>query len=277
MQKTISMVIFIFVIVLITLITPQSSYGQVTRPGTYTWYTFDHVSSIYNLDIYTKWNESPANGAIFAAFQIGFQAGGGGYIGTQVNGTKKLVLFSLWDMEENSASAQPTGNCGRFGGEGTGAQCLIEYNWVEGREYRLRIWALDSDSEGERWIATIYDTSTQVDTMIGIIKLLNSKGHKGYGWLTPYNLITWLEYFSGPVQCTNQPYANVQWRGPYANNNTYTADNAVVTYASGCDANNVTSPGRPLALHEAGGATRQITAIHTNLWKTDIFLPMIVE
>ena len=104
-------------------------------------------------------------------------------MGTQLVGNQKKALFSIWDITENANTAIPTGNCQRFSGEGTGAQCLIDYDWVEGREYRLRLWALTSVPGGEQWVAAIYDTLTLAETTIGVIELKDSGGYAGYGWL----------------------------------------------------------------------------------------------
>jgi hypothetical protein len=237
------------------------------RPGDYTNYRFNNdAGPFFNLDIYSTWESAPSTGYIYPAFQFFFQANQGGYMGMQLVGTQKKALFSIWDMTEGSGTAQPISSwCDRFGGEGTGARCLIDYDWVPGREYRLRVWAVDSDQNGESWVGAIQDTVTDIETQIGVIYLYNSGGYTGYGWLRT-DTYTFLEYFGGPPGCDNQPYSRVLWRGPFANANDYIADQAVVPAYPNCTHNNVTTSGWPYVTHEAGGTTMLTTPAGTVLW-----------
>src|SRR3989442_194179 len=78
-----------------------------------------------------------------------------------------------------------------------------------GRQYQLRLWLLDSDATGTNWGAWITDTVTQAGSFIGEIHLANSNGYTGYGWLVPYNIFTFLEYFSGSTCAQVVNYAKV--------------------------------------------------------------------
>jgi len=78
-----------------------------------------------------------------------------GYFGIQeLSGDKKVVLFSIWDPgDQNDAKSVPEDRrvevleqskdvrIGRFGGEGTGAQCFLDYAWKKGETYRFLVKA----------------------------------------------------------------------------------------------------------------------------------------
>ena len=79
----------------------------------------------------------------------------GGYFGLQeLDSGKKVVLFSVWDSAAGNdpkavANAKQTRpifhdvgvRTGRFGGEGTGWQCFLDYNWKLGQTYRFYVTA----------------------------------------------------------------------------------------------------------------------------------------
>jgi hypothetical protein len=87
-----------------------------------------------------------------------------GYFGLQeLSGSKeprKIVLFSVWDPAKGDDAAKvppekrvevlesdPDARIGRFGGEGTGAQCKYAHPWVDGESYRFLVRAA---VEGEK-------------------------------------------------------------------------------------------------------------------------------
>lgn len=79
----------------------------------------------------------------------------GGYFGIQeLGGGKKVVIFSVWDSEAtNDPHAIPEDRrvktlykdeavrTGRFGGEGTGGQSFLDYDWKVGETYRCMVTA----------------------------------------------------------------------------------------------------------------------------------------
>jgi len=91
-----------------------------------------------------------------------------GYGGIQMQGTTstKAGIFSIWDQgtEESTMYAYNAGlsiqKMGRFGGEGTGAQFLFNYNWNFGTNYRCayRVFQ-ESDGVHLRLNAFFYDAS----------------------------------------------------------------------------------------------------------------------
>ena len=75
-----------------------------------------------------------------------------GYFGLQELGNgKKLLIFSVWDSEQNDPKAVEEDRrtkliykdekvrIGRFGGEGTGGQSFFDYDWKVGETYRLMV------------------------------------------------------------------------------------------------------------------------------------------
>lgn len=234
--------------------------ANANPPGAYTEFFGEENAS--QTVIYATWESAPAQGAIFHAHQFGFQVGRGGYIGLQLVGNQKKVLFSIWDMTENSGSAVPLGNCDRFGGEGTGARCLINFNWIAGREYSLKVKRALSSAAGEEWKAVITDMVTGLATPIGRILLRSTGKYIGYGSLIGYSLV-FTEYFGGGG-CTQQPYTRLTWRGPYFGG--IQARSAWISVYPSCEFSNVTSTGAPRTTHEAGGTTLRTTPPKVNPW-----------
>jgi hypothetical protein len=77
-----------------------------------------------------------------------------GYFGIQELGNgKKVVIFSVWDSNQNNAKAVDDDKrvklmhkddkvrIGRFGGEGTGGQSFLDFDWKVGATYRFLVTA----------------------------------------------------------------------------------------------------------------------------------------
>ena len=66
---------------------------------------------------------------------------GEGYMGIQVNSpTERRVLFSVWDPSQGQTTLLRNGanvTAGRFGGEGTGGQSYLVFNWKAGNTYKF--------------------------------------------------------------------------------------------------------------------------------------------
>ncbi len=243
---------------------------------------FEEKGPFYNLDAYVKWEYVPESGSVHTAFNFLFENGTVGYIASQiyrVNGeVKKKVGFSIWDVYDYANTAIPTenyGNCERFSHEGTGTGCGIDYDWIPNREYRLRVWVLWQLNlpDSEQWYGVIQDTVTGVETPIGVIEVKNTGKYKGYGRLSQESII-FLEHFAlDDLTCSKLPYVRVSWRGPYADNNSYTARTATVSYPNYCRNDNLTSKGYPLTTYESGGQTQRTTLDNTNVWYTPVSTP----
>jgi hypothetical protein len=112
--------------------------------------------------------EQSTPGSYFMA--CGFQHG---YFGIQeLDEGPKVVIFSVWDAEDKEAKAlgkkteavvlqhAPDVRIRRFGGEGTGAQCMMDFDWKIGQTYRFAIAAKQS-GETTAYAAYLYLDSTK--------------------------------------------------------------------------------------------------------------------
>ncbi len=167
---------------------------------------------LYALDAGLTVLSNAPSARYFWATQFWFKNGDGGYFGLQSNGlvrgatVPKSAIFSIWGATGAYGPA-----CQTFGGEGTGYSCRIEYPWVEGREYTMRLHEIccaELPANDEVWGAWVRDTSTGIETFIGAITV---PGH--WGWLQRwYNRFT--EYFGPVADCPYLPYTSVRWRPP---------------------------------------------------------------
>jgi hypothetical protein len=101
--------------------------------------------------------EKSAEGTYFCA--CGWDKG---YFGIQEqSGGKKVVIFSVWDSGQNDPKAvkedqrvkllhkHPKVRTGRFGGEGTGGQSFLDFDWKVGTTYRFIVHARQDDQRTE--------------------------------------------------------------------------------------------------------------------------------
>ncbi len=85
-----------------------------------------------------------------------------GYYGIQELGNgKKLLLFSVWDSGQNDPKKVADDQqvkllhkdekvrIGRFGGEGTGGQSFLDYDWTNGQTYRFLVTATPNNQRTE--------------------------------------------------------------------------------------------------------------------------------
>lgn len=261
---------------MLALLSMIGAAGAVKMPSELvnTWYSFDQPGPFSNLDIFVRWENEPKvtpSVGVYAGLGFWFQNDVVGYFGTQIDARGKKAIFSIWDTGTTVITAQPTGNCNRFGNERTGAQCIIPYSWVMGHEYRLRLSHLGRLNSSEQWQTTILDTTTRVEMTIGIIALSDSRGYSGYGLINPSTkFVNWIEYYGyGDKSCDALPYAKVAWRGPYANNDQFMDKHANAAFlTSGCLNSNVSSVGTLGVTQESGGATVRSSGIDSDssLW-----------
>jgi len=238
----------------------------MARPGTFTDYHFEPTSVLDDLGMFVTWEMAPEFGWIYPAFNFSFEVQQGGYIGLQLVGNERKAIFSIWDLPGQPDSAIAVVAHGvRFGNEGEGAKCLIDFNWEAGREYCLQVASIETTSEGVFWEGTIHDAVSGDTTVIGRILLKNSMGFAGYGKLRPC-AYTFVEYFNGPMTCENQPHSQVRWRGPMANGGAILASKANVAHYSECSQNNVRFISEGVVIHETGGSVVKTTPPHTPLW-----------
>ncbi|HEV2781562.1 MAG TPA: DUF3472 domain-containing protein [Actinophytocola sp.] len=200
-------------------VAPNGTYSNWTWPATGTgYYNFDQRLTILGHNAGTHY---------FWAHQMHFIAGDGGYLGLQVGSypnNTKIALFSLW-----GANAADGANCGPFVEGGAGYTCRLDpYNWVTGRTYRLRVWAVGEDALGEWWGAWVQDTVTGVDSYVGRLRVPTS-----WAWLYPWS-VSWTEYFGArPATCDGLPWAKAQFGFPTANAGTVRIASHTHTIGSG--------------------------------------------
>lgn len=87
-------------------------------------------------------------------------------------------------------------------------------NWTLGRTYRLRVWAVGTDTQGEWWGAWVQDTTTGADTYIGSLRVPVS-----WAWLDPW--VSWTERFgAAPATCAAMGWSRARFDFPTADNGT---------------------------------------------------------
>jgi len=89
----------------------------------------------------------------------------GGYFGMQVNSpTERRILFSVWDADNGAKTTLvrkgPNVTDNSFGGEGTGGQSYLLYNWVVGNTYRFITRILPDGAGGTDYSAWFYAPET---------------------------------------------------------------------------------------------------------------------
>ena len=125
------------------------------------WYRAPEAVAFYNEVIV----ERSAAGSYFCV--CGWDQG---YFGIQELGNgKKVVIFSVWDSNQNDKNAlaeekrvkllhkDEKVRIGRFGGEGSGGQSFLDYDWRIGETYRLMVSA---KADGERTEYAIIASAT---------------------------------------------------------------------------------------------------------------------
>jgi Putative peptidoglycan binding domain/Domain of unknown function (DUF3472) len=192
---------------------PGAAAAEVRPSGTFSNWNWPGTG-YYNMDQRMTILGHTATGRYFWSHEFYFERGTTGYLGLQNRSNPnltKIALFSIWD-----ANAARGPRCGTFGGEGTGYTCRLDpYNWVTGRTYRLRVWAVGRDAGGQWWGAWVQDTVTGVDSYIGSIRVPGSWGN-----LNNFS-VSWTENFGAkPDRCSLLPWAKGQFDFPTANNGT---------------------------------------------------------
>jgi hypothetical protein len=198
---------------------PSRPSGRPAPCGTYTHLRWPAPRRSFDGFDCFEWDLTPeldTSQGYFWAHQFAFRNSGdpqcGGYVGLQANGAypsgpAKLALFSIWDALDARSSevARP------FGGEGTGYQTMIRYEWAAGRGYQLRLAADDQSW----WCASVRDNETGIEDEIGRILVPD-----GWRKLDTWS-IAWTELFFPPIRdCADMECASSLWAGFTANQGT---------------------------------------------------------
>ncbi|RAJ59810.1 uncharacterized protein DUF3472 [Streptomyces sp. KhCrAH-43] len=196
---------------------PPTQAAEIgTTPGTYTNYSFSGAPVLTDVTWSTTVQHDPGYRAnVFWSHQFGFDKGNGAYLGMQSNGgSKRTLLFSVWDVSE--AKAGSTGSwCQSFGGEGEGMSCRLNLDWTAGHRYTFEVAA-----EGDGWFgATVADTATGASYKLGTIKTPATA-------ISPSGMVDWTEYFewNDPrATCYDQPFSDARFGVPTGNGGTVSA------------------------------------------------------
>lgn len=184
----------------------------------------------------------------FAMYWVRFKGGPGAYVGLLDDDlTGKKIIFSAWDASP-AAQVMPASltNCQRFNNEGSGASCIVKYEWKTGEKYKFKIAQLP-DAPGDlmtaRWGAWMVDAAGK-ETLIGVHILRDidpvvygsplfpdKPGYKGFGPIDPHGTQSTLEIYTAPAgaTCADIPPTAVTWSNP-KHNGSVRAVGATVNY-----------------------------------------------
>ena len=169
-----------------------------------------------------------------------------------------------------------TPTCSRFGGEGVGSHCILDYPTVAGRLYNFRLAMSGSNATGAMWTGVVTDTVTQKQSTVGTLYYPHAHGVSdptvGFG-LLGVNSNEFLEYFLGG-DCDTDVHVAVGTFGPYFHNRTITPTMAQPAYGtSPCKRTSVTGSipghgyGKPRVFVQGGSGVVRNNTDDTKLWK----------
>jgi hypothetical protein len=205
-----------------------SAYGSADAPGTYVhydWPSSHPLSQMMRVDhVWTSipsGSETVGNG-VFASSQMWWHAANGtqlagGYMGSQVmrNGDeeRRVFIFSCWDHSPTNRVGWTTpATCARFGGEGVGSHCILDYKVMPGVLYNFTLKLSGHNATGAFWSGVVEDTSTYTELPVGTLFLPHVDGNIGYGSIG-VNSNMFLEYFLGG-DCDEAVHVGVGLFGP---------------------------------------------------------------
>ncbi|WP_205195379.1 DUF5077 domain-containing protein [Chitinophaga sp. Cy-1792] len=117
----------------------------------------------------------------------------GGYFGMQVNSaTERRILFSIWDPSVGTTSLVRKGTDvadNTFGGEGTGGQSYLVFNWQAGTTYKFLTHVLPDGAGGTDFSSWIYTPESGSWRFIATWKQPNTTTYLGglYSFLENFN------------------------------------------------------------------------------------------
>lgn len=262
-------------------------------PGTYVKYTWPagKLQMSTDMEVDHVWttipfgNDTHGNGVFASSQFFHHDAEGlivaGGYMGSQVmqssNGTERRVfIFSCWDSDPKAGPVEKVAwttpeSCSRFGGEGIGAHCVLEYPTRTGTLYNFRLVLSGSNATGAMWTGTIADTTTGKSRVVGTLFYPHVGNSVGFGMLGVYSN-EFLEYFDGG-DCDSDVRVAVGTFGPFFRNRSAAPLQASPAYGSSrCNRTAVTECipahgcGRPRVFVEGGRGVVRNNSDATKLW-----------
>ena len=178
----------------------------------YVKWKFDSSLDVWNIDQLVKIPVTSNKG--FWPLQWSWRGanGAGGYMGLQQgnNSSAQQVRFSLWNAVEAKGD-----NCIKFDGEGVGYTCVLPITINHTEFYKLRLWRLESDKDGQWWGAWIteYKNDQKIDHAIGQIKVPLS-----YKVVNPDSITNFVEYYGERLsQCDQVPFSKAGFTPPAVN------------------------------------------------------------
>lgn len=210
----------------------------------------------------------------------GMSCNSAGYMGSQVmkgsGGAEKVVfVFSCWDADSSHMVGWTTPKtCGRFGGEGTGSHCILEYPVKVGVKYNFRVAFSGQNQTGAFWSGTVTDSVTKAQTKVGTLFYPHLPNRTGFGNFKVQS-DDFLEYFLGG-DCDGAVTTAVGITGPYFHKRTVTATQAYPAYGGpGCN-RSVVKPcipghgcGKPNVLLSGGKGVVRTVPDKKPLWKNE--------
>ncbi|PPQ80112.1 hypothetical protein CVT25_001481 [Psilocybe cyanescens] len=173
---------------------PANYYWSRRGPSVHMTYTVPANSEYF----YNEVTVPVRQDAVGSYFMVaGFD---GGYSGIQVKENQRWVIFSVWDADNGQKTTLVSKGAGvvdnSFGGEGTGGQAYLVFNWVAGNTYKFitRIrpdgagstlysaWFFAPESNTWRYLATWKRPSTtayQSGTYSFLENFIDTKGYTG--------------------------------------------------------------------------------------------------
>lgn len=191
--------------------------GKTASTNTYTLWNWPIPENGYDS---FEWEitilRDPTPAGYFWAHQVLFMKGVGGFVGLQSQGDRradgsigKVAVFSLW---KTTVSQGPS--CGAFEDELNGQSCVIAYDWVVNRQYKMKLAKMSADANGIWWGAWVIDPVTKQETFIG--KIQAPTEWKGLSFLS----IMHSENFRPTVtDCKLLVRSSVRFSKPVANGN----------------------------------------------------------
>lgn len=257
---------------IVTLLRSFAATGSLRPQGTYTnwqWPTTapqQHTSLETNLAIEADPTQVHASYGYYWASQFGMVENGG-YMGIQTNGqagsyTGKVAIFALFGATQGVENGSVGSNCtivqNNFDGgpsQSAGSTCRLPLNWQAGDVYRLRVAVVASDNTTRTWQATVINTKTGQQQVIGKIKTTIS-----YGLLKPW-VSNWTEYYSSGRDSCEMPYSSVVFGSPKFSDSFYPSSHQNNITDGGC-VSKITD-NTNVVRHEQGNRNSVVPALPT--------------
>jgi hypothetical protein len=249
-------------------------------PANYGYFHFQQPLLATEIHVDHKWIAIPSvsdnQPNVFSSTTYNFENGANAYMGSQVvkegfwmfAKMKGKFIFSVWDTR----GGKPTwigSNCGPFGGEGTGAHCILTLDIKPFVKYSVRVRFIGHYGDGDHWVGTVTDPLTGSIHTIGT---LVHPGPQGFGKIAVRGMLTAFQEWFTANGCTGQAYAAVAQYGPWLNGAVtptqvlarYKPNHCFTSDVTGCVPND--GCGFPRLYMRGGGYTKRSTITGQALW-----------